>query len=389
VKLNRIAPLISLASGIMTVAHAALAPVNVTNIPLANGVSAVAVSGKHLYTVGSGFQVFDISDPKNPMYEGGINIQGGGESLAVWGDYAYVTESAGTTGPLHILSIADPANPEEVGHIDGSWASVIASGGRAYLGGSDWSSLGTFIYDLSIPSSPAQLGHINASGPFDVCGQYLYFALPDLHIWDVSNPVLPIYVGHASAPTELAFAVAVQGSYAFVATGTNGMPTYNVSDPVHPAVAADPSCWTGSGIGISGNYVYAAWGSVFTAFDISNPTNTSAVFSGYSPFAAFGGVYPPRKLAFSRGSMYLPSYGGLSVWSLGIGSPPLSISTTLTNTVLLSWPTPTGAFSVEETTELNATAWIALTNMPVVNGSQNEVAIPAAAGTRLYRLALH
>lgn len=382
-------PLLCLASGIITAAHAALSPVNVTNIPFADGVSGVLVSGKYLYTVGSGFQVFDVSSPANPTYVGGTRIPGGGGRLAVWENYAYVTEgNAGMGGTLHILDISDPANPVQAGHIDGIWGPLIASGGCAYVGGSDGSSFGVFIYDLSNPSSPTQLGHVNSVGPFDVSGEHVYVVTPDLQVWDVSDPALPVEASHASAPTALAYAVAVQDSNAFVVTGTNGLPVYNVSDPAHPVVVADLSCWTGAEIAVSGNYAYAAWGSVFTAFDISNPTNASAAFSGYSAFAPFGPVYTQGRFPVSRGYMYLPSFGGLSVWSLGTGSPPLNISITLMNTVLLSWPTPSVAFSVQQSPGLNPSNWVTLTNQSVVVGSQNQVTIPAAGGTTFYRLIL-
>jgi hypothetical protein len=92
-------------------------------------------------------------------------------------------------------------------------------------------------------------------------------------------------------------------------------------------------------------------------------------------------------LAVSSGYLYAASGGGLSVYSLGTPPPPaLTITSTLTNNLLLSWPTPAPAFAVQQNANLNPTNWLTLPNTPVVVGTNNQVTIPKPSGTMFYRL---
>jgi hypothetical protein len=58
-----------------------------------------------------------------------------------------------------------------------------------------------------------------------------------------------------------------------------------------------------------------------------------------------------------------------------------------TNGILLSWPTQSVAFAVQQNSPgFNKATWVTLTNAPVVVGSQNQVIIPRPSGTAFYRL---
>ncbi len=361
----------------------AINPVNVTNMPLVHGSSGVVASGKYLYSVGSDFQVFDISNPAIPSSVGELGIPGGGGCLAVSGNYCYVTEgSVGSPGKVDILDVSDPTNPAQVGHLDGTWNSLAIVDTHLYAAGSDGLSYDVFVYDIRTPNSPVPLGHINSIGSFAVSGENVYISAPGHHIWDVSDPALPQELGHALGVPDYYFAVAVEGNYAYGVFNTNGLAVFDVSNRANPVLIAYPSCWTGGGIALSGNYAYAAWGSIFTVYDITHPTNTSQVSGGYAPY---GGDYNAHQIAISHNYAYFPTRDGLSVWSLGIPAPQLAISST-NDAVVLSWPAPTGAFLVQRSGSLAGANWVTLTNAPAVVGSDNQVTIPAPAGPTFYRL---
>lgn len=81
-------------------------------------VSDVAIAGHYLYAAGggSGFQIFDISNPTNLVCishidesENGANAKG----IAVCGDFAYVANS---NDGMRIYDVSDPTQPVCVGH---------------------------------------------------------------------------------------------------------------------------------------------------------------------------------------------------------------------------------------------------------------------------------
>ena len=68
------------------------------------------------------------------------------------------------------------------------------------------------------------------------------------------------------------------------------------------------------------------------------------------------------------------------------GSPPLAILNTGTNAVLLSRPSPSAGFMLQQTGDLTTTNWTRL-DLPVGdNGTTKSVIIAPAAGNRFFRL---
>ncbi len=70
-------------------------------------------------------RIIDISDPENPDEAGNYDTQSYTYGVTVSGDFAYVTDGdilymngMFIDGGLHVVNIADPENPEEVGYYD-------------------------------------------------------------------------------------------------------------------------------------------------------------------------------------------------------------------------------------------------------------------------------
>lgn len=78
---------------------------------------------------------------------------------------------------------------------------------------------------------------------------------------------------------------------------------------------------------------------------------------------------------------------GIWIWQAS-PSPKLSLAT-WSNNVTLSWPVPSTNFGVEQSADLAAVNWVALTNLPVLNYTnlQNQVTLPSTSGSAFYRLA--
>jgi len=77
--------------------------------------------------------------------------------------------------------------------------------------------------------------------------------------------------------------------------------------------------------------------------------------------------------------------GRVSVYS--VPAPPrLSIELTATNTVVVSWPSPSAGFALQQNTDLSTTNWLPVATTPVVVGGENQVTLPATPPRNFFRL---
>jgi hypothetical protein len=153
------------------------------------------------------------------------------QDVVVVGNYAYV--AAETTG-LEIFDISDPANPVMVGHYDtkGEAYGVALSGNYAYVAAF---SGGLQIIDISNPANPVAVGRYYTSGyAFGVAlsGNYAYMAdyHKGLQIIDISNPANPVAVGRYNTGGH-ALSVALDGNYIYVADGGNQLEILRFNPP--------------------------------------------------------------------------------------------------------------------------------------------------------------
>jgi hypothetical protein len=101
---------------------------------------AVAAAGPYVYVLDygigsnskSGLRIFDVSNPASPIQGGSLTMDtfGASNNIVFVGHYAYVVGHG-----LHVLDVADPVRPVEVGAYDrGSINSVATDGSLAYVG---------------------------------------------------------------------------------------------------------------------------------------------------------------------------------------------------------------------------------------------------------------
>ena len=122
----------------------------------------VAVAGSHAYVAGgvAGLQVFNISDPANPVRVGGLDTSGYAQGVAVAGSYAYVAD--GDAG-LQVINVSDPTNCVWAGRFDtsGYAVGVAVAGSYAYVadGGE-----GLQVINVSNPTNCVWAGRFDTSG---------------------------------------------------------------------------------------------------------------------------------------------------------------------------------------------------------------------------------
>jgi hypothetical protein len=188
------------------------------------------------------------------------------------GSIAYVADGA---GGLRVVSLANPAAPQEIGSIalPGTASAVSIQGNLAYVADG---TAGLQIVDVSTPASPTLVGSIATSGNAaqDVCvlGTTAYVAdgAAGLQIVDVSTPSSPQWLGTYGTPGT-AMAVDVEESLAYVADGNGGLKIVNVSNSAVPALVGTYAT-TAYDVDVVGSVAYvAALNNHLLIIDVSNP----------------------------------------------------------------------------------------------------------------------
>ncbi len=117
-----------------------------------------------------------------------------------------------------------------------------------------------------------------------VQGKYAYISSGNngMEILDISNPSSPVLVGSISS-VSFGTGVAVAGSYAYFADGSTHLRVVDISNPSVPTVVGAYAPCCGFSVGtpyVSGKYVYLATGNAgFEILDISKPTTPTLLSS--------------------------------------------------------------------------------------------------------------
>ncbi|PKO19068.1 MAG: hypothetical protein CVU39_00520 [Chloroflexi bacterium HGW-Chloroflexi-10] len=199
---------------------------------------AVAVQGETAY-VGAGprLVIVDISEPENPQFLGRTEILPDlVENVVVDGDYAYV---AAFSAGLFIVDVSDPNAPVVVGKKDGPEEAYGITFASPYIFIAGATGVLQAV-DVSNPAQPEQIWSMDefAMGT-DVLvnGDYLYAAMGDLKIYDISEitqPELIATVPFESALGDTLYSIAIGGEMLYVFTQNGNMGIYDISNPELP-----------------------------------------------------------------------------------------------------------------------------------------------------------
>lgn len=188
--------------------------------------------------------------------------------------------------------------------------------------------------------------------------------------------------------------------------GSNSLPAVAIISPANGAtgVAAHPAyTWaavpgwdevlvnaTQSRFGTNHDYGNALLSPATTAW-ASGPvlepgTNVFMVqYAAYDRSTEFAISAPFTNWSVSNIRFEAKTYSGFVVGS-ALAAPSLSISLTPTNTVVISWPSPSAGFGLYANTNLATTNWTAVGTTPADNGSTKTVVINPPAGNQFFRL---
>ncbi len=239
------------------------------------------IEGDYLYVLGNGMDVFDISDPLNPVNIGHVALYIQPSRFAIDGDYAYVTSY--NYDWFRVVDISDPSDPIEISNleIDEAYA-VDILGNYAFVASAR---SGLVVVDISNPNEPyiaTNLDTLDEALDIKIKDNYAYIAdnLSGLVIIDISAPTEPVltYGLHPFRPGR----VYALGNYALCSEGS-GLSIVDVSVKTEPEVAFYDKSIKASAIVVRGDYAYIA-GKVFSVFDITdieNPVLLDSTDVGY------------------------------------------------------------------------------------------------------------
>ena len=194
----------------------------------------VAVVGGYAYLLDDSlFHVVSVADPMQPPTEVG-RLRVLGSRLAVQDSYVYVLSDSNR---LRVISVADPANPVEVGHCDVHRApqGIAVSGDYVYVAA--WDS-GLRIISIADPTNPVEVAHVDTFGNTNsvaVSGDYAYVGAEWLRVVLISDPTHPVAVGRCVITYDPAAHIVVSGYYAYAeGWSSENLVVIRVADPAHP-----------------------------------------------------------------------------------------------------------------------------------------------------------
>ncbi len=201
-------------------------------------------------------------------------------AAAVQGNLAYVSNG----GYLDVVDVSNPASPHRLGRVlmPLDVRDVVVQDSHAYV----VSSSGQLsVVDVSNPANPMLEGSastLNQAYAVAVSGDYAFVASYILEVFDVSDPSNPTKVGTANARN--AYDVVVRDRYAYVAGLEYGLRILDVSDPTAPRevglIDTGNSFAGARGIALAGNYAYiAATDTGLRVIDVSDPSSPVEVGS--------------------------------------------------------------------------------------------------------------
>ncbi|HTW92893.1 MAG TPA: hypothetical protein VMH22_14470 [bacterium] len=243
------------------------------------------------------------------------------EDVAVAGQYAYVAGDFGGYDGLHVISIADPHNPVEVGRcstLSGSRC-VAVSGMYAYYGED---TAGLRVISVSDPTHPVEVGRCSSlHWPFSVAvrGDYAYVLdTAGLGVTLISDPSHPAVVGRCSGPPGPMAAprcVRVVGDCAYtVYDYAGGLRVVSVADPTHPVEVGHWPLGRAWGLAVNNGLAYVSSDLTFLVLSVSDPTNPVEV-------GRLDSVGAPTAMSLTHGYVFCSNEGGVGLQAISVADP--------------------------------------------------------------------
>lgn len=265
----------------------------------------VALGAAHLYMPG---QVFSLADPDRPALVGAYP----GAITAVAGAFGY-----GAAGAFTIYSLADPAAPQLLATysrglnitglaLRGSYA-YLSDGGVCGRGGCIQTSL--HVVDIADPSQPSQVGlfgDLALRSPV-IVGDYLYsIGVGGVQVIALANPAVPTRVGTVAIPSARWVAELASGDGRLYLLTSDALLIYDLAEPAAPRLVGTLEAG-GFKLAVAAPYAYIEHDGLLRVVDVADPERPR-LRGGYQRMIGFGGYGP---LLAARGDRLYDGSRGL------------------------------------------------------------------------------
>lgn len=281
----------------------------------------VAVEGNYAYvSYGSDIVIIDITDPEGPVFAGSYEAEDIVSDIAVSEGYAYLTGYS-----LSILNITDPEAPELTGsYYTGNAQDVAVSEGHVCVIRSEsGSSACLLILDVTDPAAPKLSGdYCSTQNACDITasGNYVYIADYNngLVIVNITDPEAP-WIEGSTATEAHAYDISVAGNQAYIAN--SGLVILNITDPTSPKLMSSYYNDSGDAVGVAvkGDHAYMA--GVFGGLLIVNVTDPSA-----PTFAGGYATHDAQSVDISGDLAYIADgFSGLAIVDISDPAAPMFV----------------------------------------------------------------
>lgn len=261
----------------------------------------------------------DIADPTQPQIKRAIRLPSRAEHLAVADGYLYLSSLAG----LHLFAIAAQAQPSEVCFIKTESDTSGMAVGNGYALVSSGKTLQ--VVDISTPMACHTVAQIEVAGwvsDLAVANDTVYVAngTSGLSTWDITDPRLPVAIG-TYATGGLALTVTVQDGYLYLVDCNEGLRIYAIDDPPHlTAIGSFTPLGITANLVVVGAYAYMTAGMPLNLhqIDLTVPAQIHTVQSYRTTEAIYG-------LAEADEWLYLLTALDLQIIDISTPTKPLTV----------------------------------------------------------------
>lgn len=211
------------------------------------------------FTAGFDFlEVYDITDPLNPAFQGDSSVPAFPEDVEISGSTAYLQSSSA----LEVFDVSNPLAPGFVTSFTRGGLSLTAVGDRLYAAEGEE---GLAIYSIEDTEEPLLLGTADTPGSaasVAVLGSFAYVGdtLEGLRVVEIGDGTSPALRGSLPAPTDSTCGtqfLGCNGAHCFVSQCVADPQVVDVSNPDVPSVVGTLSldlstrrAWMGDGYGV-------------------------------------------------------------------------------------------------------------------------------------------
>ncbi|MFX1301331.1 MAG: LVIVD repeat-containing protein, partial [Promethearchaeota archaeon] len=243
---------------------------------LSPNVHGLTVEGHFVYLAEglSGLNIMNITDPRTPIPVDVVNTPGNAMDVIVDGALAFIADG---TGGVQIVDISNPSVASIIGSYDtaGEARKLALQGDTLYVADS---SNGLVVLDVTDPTHPILIDTIPISYAWDVdlygeivciggsAGIYTY----RVGLGMAMIPLIGVFDGGYEIND-----VRVQGDVAYVAAGSDGLLTIDVSDPAAPILLDNYSIGVTDvkKLDVQGNIAVLIEESAVHVFNVLDPSN--------------------------------------------------------------------------------------------------------------------